>query len=273
MADQRTVLITGANSGLGLAASLEFAKRGFRTIGTVRSKSKAKTVHEAATERGLDVETVLLDVTDEARCQEVVDEHRPDILVNNAGYMLYKAIEEVTDDEARDLLETMVIAPARLARLCIPVMRERGWGRIIQVSSLSARASFPLMGWYQASKQALEGLSDAMRLEVAGDGISVVLIEPGVFRSDLSEEFKAPQGSADSRYANAYAQSREMFVRLERFMTETETVARVVVRAATARSPRARYPVGLDAQLSVLSGPFTPDALRDIAIRRSSGLS
>jgi NAD(P)-dependent dehydrogenase (short-subunit alcohol dehydrogenase family) len=272
MSEQKTVLITGANSGLGLATALEFSMRGYRTVGTVRSEAKGSVVKEAAEEQGLDIATVLLDVVDAERCAEVVAAVEPDILVNNAGYMLYSAIEEVDDSAARDLLETMVIAPARLARLCLPAMRERGWGRIIQISSLSARASFPLMGWYQASKQALEGVSDALRLEVAGSGVSVVLIEPGVFRSVLSEEFSAPQRSEDSLYAHAYEQSRKMFTNFERFMTETATVAKVVVRAAEARAPRARYPVGLDAQLSVLTGPFTPDALRDFAIRRTTGL-
>lgn len=270
--EQKTVLITGANSGLGLATALEFAKAGYRTVGTVRSDTKAKIVSAAAAEHGLSIETVQLDVVDAERCAEVVATVQPDILVNNAGYMLYSAIEEVDDDAARDLLETMVIAPARLSRLCLSTMRERGWGRIIQISSLSARASFPLMGWYQASKQALEGVSDALRIEVAGSGISVILIEPGVFRSALSEEFSAPQGSENSRYANAYEQSRTMFSNFERFMTETDTVAKVVLKAAKARAPKARYPVGLDAQLSLLSGPFTPDALRDFAIRKTTGL-
>jgi len=272
MTAQKTVLITGANSGLGLETLLEFAAKGYRSIGTVRSDAKAEVVHDAARARELEVETVELDVVDADRCRDVVESFEPDILVNNAGYMLYSAIEEVDDDAARDLLETMVLAPIRLARLCLPAMRERGWGRIIQISSLSARASFPLMGWYQGSKQALEGVSDALRLEVAGDGISVVLIEPGVFRSALSEEFTAPQGSEDSRYAPAYERSRDLFSGLERFMTETETVAKAVVRAAEARSPRARYPVGLDALVTLATSPFTPAALRDVAIRRATGL-
>lgn len=272
MSDQKTVLITGANSGLGLATALKFAALGYRTVGTVRSDAKADSVHEAAKEQGVAVETAVLDVVDAQRCEEVIAEFQPDILINNAGYMLYSAIEEVEDSAARDLLETMVIAPARLSRLCLPGMRERGWGRIIQISSLSARASFPLMGWYQASKQALEGVSDALRLEVAGSGVSVILIEPGVFRSSLSEDFSAPQGSEDSRYAGAYEQSQKMFSIFERFMTETDAVAKVVVRAAEARSPRSRYPVGLDAQLSLLTGPFTPDALRDFAIRKTTRL-
>lgn len=268
----RTVLTTGANGGLGLATVLEMARRGHRSVGTVRSAEKAEVVAAAADEAGLAVETMVLDVTDDEACRAVIDAVRPDVVVNNAGYMLYSAVEEVSDDAARELLETMVIAPLRLARLSLVHMRERGWGRIIQVSSLSARASFPLMGWYQGAKQALEGVSDALRLEVAADGIAVVLIEPGVFRSDLSAQFVDPAAKPDSRYAGAYAQSRAMFSRVQRLMTEPEAVASVIAKAASARTPKARYVVGLDAQFQILSTPLTPTGLRDFALRKSSGL-
>ena len=268
----RTVLTTGANSGLGLESTIEFAKRGHRSIGTVRSKAKAKIVAEAASEAGVEVETLLLDVTDADGCRKVIEAFEPDVLVNNAGYMLYGAVEEIEEVDATALLDTMVVAPMRLARLCIPSMRAQGWGRIIQISSLSARISFPLMGWYQGAKQGLEGVSDALRLEVAGDGIAVVLIEPGVFRSELSSEFAAPQGAESSRYADAYAQTAKTFGQMEPFLTDARTVAKTVVRAAEARAPRARYPVGLDAQLGVLSAPFTPAIVRDLVLRRSSRL-
>ena len=272
MSEQRTVLTTGANGGLGLASVIELARRGHDSVATVRSEAKADLVATAADRAGVTVRTELLDVNDADACGDVVERVRPDVLVNNAGDMLYSAIEDVADDDARALLETMVLAPIRLARLCLPHMRGNGWGRIIQICSVSARVSVPLMGWYQGAKKALEGVSDALRVEVAGDGIAVVLIEPGVFRSELSEEFNEVQGSAGSRYAEAYAQSQQIFARTERFMTEPEAVAKVVAGAAEARAPRARYPVGLDAQLSLLSAPLTPTPLRDLVLRRSMGL-
>jgi NAD(P)-dependent dehydrogenase (short-subunit alcohol dehydrogenase family) len=268
----RTVLTTGANGGLGLATVIEMARRGHRSVGTVRSEVKAEEVLAACRAESVDVEVEILDVTDADAGVNVIDTIRPDVLVNNAGYMLYSAIEEVSDDEARALLETMVVAPIRLARQCIPHMRDNGWGRIIQISSLSARASFPLMGWYQGAKHALEGVSDALRLEVAGDGIAVTLIEPGVFRSELSEEFVDVESKRGSRYEKAYAASQQMFGRMDRFMTEPETVAKVIAKAAETRSPKARYAVGLDAQFQILTGPLTPTGLRDFALRKSSGL-
>lgn len=272
MPTPRTCLTTGANSGLGLATVIELAKRGHRSVGTVRSEAKAAIVHDAAGAEGVSVETEILDVTDTDGCHEVIDKVRPDALINNAGYMLYRAVEDADDDEARALLETLVVAPARLARLCVPHMRDNSWGRIVQISSISARSTFPLMGWYQGAKMALEGVSDALRLEVAGDGIGVVLIQPGLFRSELTDEFAPPDDAAQSHYAAAYEASGRLLGQAERFMTDAAAVAKVVARAVDARSPRARYTAGLDAQMNAISGPFTPTALRDRALRLSTGL-
>jgi len=269
---RRKVLTTGCNSGLGLATVLEMARRGHHSIGTVRSPEKTKIVAEAAAREGVEVTTQILDVTDAAACAEVVRDIEPDVLINNAGYMVYAAIEEVEDEDARNLLETMVLAPTRLARLCIPHMRANGWGRIIQVSSISARVSFPLMGWYQGCKQALEGISDAMRIELASSGIAVALVEPGIFRSEMSQEFSAPKNAGESRYATAYERSGSFYGRLGAMMTDADTVAQVIADAVGSRSPRARYPVGLDAQFNLLSDPVTPTALRDRALRTFFGL-
>ncbi|MEZ4332640.1 MAG: SDR family NAD(P)-dependent oxidoreductase [Myxococcota bacterium] len=268
---QRTVLTTGSNSGLGLATVLEVARRGYDSVGTVRSTAKAEIVAAAAEEAGVSVRTQVLDVNDADACAALVEAVRPDALVNNAGYMQFAAVEEVGDAEARQLFETLVLAPTRLARLCIPHMRARGWGRIVQVSSISARVSFPLMGWYQGCKQALEGLSDAMRLELASAGIAVSLIEPGLFESSVSHDLTSGT-KPDSPYAAAYQRSTSIYGSLGLLMTDVQTVARVVVDAIHARSPRARYPVGLDARFNVLSDPVTPTALRDRAMRTFFGL-
>lgn len=267
----RTVLTTGSSSGLGLATVIELARRGHDSVGSVRSAAKAELVAAAAEEAGVAVRTVLLDVDDAKGCADVVDAIRPDALVNNAGFMRFAAVEEVDDAEARRLFETLVVAPIRLARLCLPAMRERGFGRIVQISSISARASFPLMGWYQGCKQALEGISDALRLEVASAGIAVSLIEPGLFESGMSHDLGA-EASPESPYAKAYARSARIYGSLGALMTDAATVARVIADAIESRSPSARYPVGMDAQFNVLSDPVTPTALRDRAIRAFFGL-
>src|SRR6266702_3774742 len=186
--DERVVLTTGANSGLGLATVIEVARKGFRSVGTVRSRAKAAAVRTAAREAGVEVETTLLDVTDPDGCARVIERIKPWALVNNAGTSFTGAVEDVGDDEARAALETTVVAPMRLARLAVPHMRERGEGRVVNVSSVAGLTTLPLMGWYQGAKHALEALSDALRIEVGGDGIRVIVVEPGSFRTGIWDE-------------------------------------------------------------------------------------
>jgi NAD(P)-dependent dehydrogenase (short-subunit alcohol dehydrogenase family) len=271
---ERTVLTTGANSGLGLATAIEIARRGYRSIGSVRDDAKAATVHAAALAAGVTVETVLLDVTDAARCAAVVDEIGPVYgLVNNAGYSVTGAIEDVTDDEARAVLETMVIAPMRLARLVLPAMRERRSGRIVMISSIYGRTTTPFTGWYQAAKHAVEGATDALRMEVAGFGVKVVLVEPGGFRTAIFDEVSrdiAKRGG--SPYTSAYERMVQANRMAQPFLGDPVQVARLVGRLLAAANPRARYLIGLDAQAAALSERFAPTFLSDLVNRRVLGL-
>jgi NAD(P)-dependent dehydrogenase (short-subunit alcohol dehydrogenase family) len=271
--DGKVVLTTGANSGIGLATAVKLATLGFRSIGTVRSESKAAAVMAAAKEVGVRVETVLLDVTDAMRCAEVVNQVRPWAIVNNAGYSGVGAIEDVSDDEARHQLETMVVAPMRLARLALPHMRAAGDGRIVNVSSIYGLTTTPFSGWYQASKHALEAASDALRLEVARDGIRVVLIEPGGFKTGIWEEFESDVSRReDSGYEAAYHRIRALIQPFMPFMGEPEGAAKVIAKALTVKVPHARYLVGRDAQMIAASQPFLPAAVRDRVTRFLVGL-
>jgi len=270
----QTVLTTGANSGIGLACVLEVAKRGYRSVGSVRSEAKAEVVHKAAADAGVEVETVLLDVVDAARCEAVVAELGPLYgLVNNAGYGVTGAVEDVDDDEARAVLETMVLAPMRLARLALPAMREAKAGRIVNVSSIMGRTTTPFTGWYQASKHALEGVTDALRIEVASDGIKVVLVEPGGFKTGIWEELErdiAKRG--DSRFGSAYRRSQQLMKLTEPVMGDPGQVAKVISSVLSSRSPRARYLVGIDANLIALTDRFTPTSLKDRVTRFGLGI-
>jgi NAD(P)-dependent dehydrogenase (short-subunit alcohol dehydrogenase family) len=273
MSETRTAVTTGANSGIGLATVLALARRGFRSVGTVRTEAKAAVVAEAARELDVTVETVLLDVTDADGCARVIEEHKPFALINNAGYSVTGSIEDVTDAEARAAFETMTLAPMRLARLAIPHMRAGGGGRIVNVSSIYGRASTPLTGWYQGAKHALEGLSDALRMEVARDGIRVTLIEPGGFRTGIWEETEREIAKrAGSRYDSAYRRTLTTTRLSQPLMGDPVQCAKVITSALTTRWPRARYLVGRDAQAFALWSALTPTEMKDRIVRLAMSL-
>ncbi|MBI2704013.1 MAG: SDR family oxidoreductase [Actinobacteria bacterium] len=270
--DRRTVLVTGANSGIGLATALEAARRGHRSIGTVRSAAKAETVLAAAAEHDVDVDTMLLDVTDPERGAAVIGDVQPDALVNNAGYSITGAVEDVTDDEARHAFETMVLAPMRLSRLAIPHMRAKGWGRIVNVSSIYGRAATPLTGWYQGCKHALEGLSDALRMEVARDHIKVVLIEPGGFRTGIWEETEREiDKRRGSRFGDSYSRTLSTTKLFQPVMGRPEHCAAAIIDTVEG-NPRARYLVGIDAQALGLIQNVVPTSIKDRVARLTLGL-
>jgi NAD(P)-dependent dehydrogenase (short-subunit alcohol dehydrogenase family) len=268
-----TVLVTGANSGLGLATALELARRGHHVVGTTRSEEKADTLRAAAAELGVEVDTTLLDVTDAGRCAEVVDAVRPRVVVNNAGYALTGPVENVPDEEAERLLATLLVAPMRLARLALPHIRDQGGGRIVNISSILGRVSNPLTGWYQAAKHGLEAASDALRIEVARDGIDVVLIEPGFFATAIFDELEADERRfGDDRYREAFRRTRQGLERTRPLMGDPRDVARTVVRAVETSRPRPRYLVGIDAQVLDATRPLTPTAINDRLQRMVTGL-
>jgi NAD(P)-dependent dehydrogenase (short-subunit alcohol dehydrogenase family) len=270
---ERTVLTTGAGTGIGLAAVIELARRGFQSVAGVRSPAKARAVSRAARAAGVKVRTVMLDVKDADGCERVMKELKPYGLVNNAGIAAGGAIEDVSDQDAREALETMVLGPMRLARLAIPHMREQGGGRIVNISSIYGLMTTPLTGWYQASKHALEALSDALRVELAADGIAVVLIEPGAFRSNIWESASNDvQRRVDSEYFAAYRRLEEGIKASQRLMGDPIEVARLIASVITAKSPKARYLVGYDARAIDIYSKLLPTEVRDRLARITLGL-
>ena len=274
----KSVLVTGANSGIGLVTCLEMAGAGWDVVGSARTAERAALVHQAAEERGLSLRTVLLDVDDAASCARAVSEVEEltgglTALVNNAGYARSGAVEDLDDDEVRAQLETNVVAPMRLARLVLPGMRERGEGRIVNISSVAGRLSTPLMGWYCASKHALEAVTDALRMEVEGDGVKVALVEPGMFATDVWSAAKPgayPEPTTE-RYAAAYARGATLGTRSDK-LPDPVWVARTVRLALTNPVPLARYVVGADAVGGILAETLLPTVVTDYVKALSTGL-
>lgn len=275
MADEQplTALVTGANSGIGLATLVELARRGVHAVGTVRSAAKARIVHAAARESGVEVDTLILDVTNATACARVIGSVRPHALVNNAGISNLGAVEDVSDAEARNQLEIMLVAPIRLARLAIPHMREAGGGRIVNVSSVYGMMTTPMSGWYQASKHGLEAVSDALRMEVARDGIRVILIQPGGFDTGIWDNgAEAVSRRRGSRYTTPYERTLQGVNLTRPLMGDPRTVARVIASAVTSKRPGNRYRVGYDAQLARAYTRLVPEQVRDRLARVTLGL-
>lgn len=162
---RRPVLVTGANSGIGLATVLHLARLGFPVVGSARTAAKAETIQRQAEAAGVPVDTVVLDVADSGSYENVVAGLDPWGVVNNAGYINLGAIEDVDMDSVRRQFETMVFGPMRIVALSLPAMRMRGEGRILNVISVAAHTTGPPVGWYSAVKHALAAATEALRIE------------------------------------------------------------------------------------------------------------
>jgi NAD(P)-dependent dehydrogenase (short-subunit alcohol dehydrogenase family) len=248
--DPRAVLITGSSSGIGLALARRFAERGWRVFATMRRPEAGQALRDEAGARGWRLTTPQLDVTHDASVAAATGaalqetQGRLDVLVNNAGYYAFGALEETTPDELRAQLETNVIGVHRVSRAVLPAMRARRTGTIVTLGSISGRVAVPMVGPYHASKWALEGMIEALRLELLPFGVRVVLIEPGPHQSELhvKEVQSAASRLPDSPYAALLSAYRRQATRLRR--AQLGGLVDVIERAATAAHPRLRWPVG-----------------------------
>ncbi|MFZ4878405.1 oxidoreductase [Janthinobacterium sp. Mn2066] len=242
---QKTVaLITGASSGMGKDFALRLIKEGYAVYGAARRVDKMADIEAASGH------VLALDVTDDdsmaAAVQQIIKEQgRIDVLINNAGYGQFGALEDVPLDEGRRQMETNLFGAARLVQLCLPHMRAQGYGRIFNISSIGGKLAGPLGGWYHASKFALEGYSDALRLEVKPFGIAVVVIEPG----GVESEWAGIATQEASRYSaqGAYAGLVKGFGKIQENTGQapTRVISDLIVKALKAKQPKARYHGGV----------------------------
>jgi NAD(P)-dependent dehydrogenase (short-subunit alcohol dehydrogenase family) len=264
MADNshKTVLITGASSGIGEAAALHLAELGYTVYAGARRLERMSDL----VDRGIRTKTV--DVTDDASMTALVEAiiaetGRIDVLVNNAGYGLYGALEDVPIEEARRQFDVNLFGLARLTQLVLPQMRQQHDGYIVNVSSMGGKIWEPLGSWYHASKFAVEGLSDSLRVEVAEFGIKVVIIQPGTIRSEWSG-IAADQLEASSA-STPYARQAKLVgaglrgVDQMRLASGPEVVAEAIAKAVQSPRPRTRYVVGGGARGILLAERMLPD--------------
>src|ERR1700674_872732 len=248
----KSVLITGATDGLGKALALLLAERGYRVFAAGRSAQKLAQLDSIAREKNLALESIALDVCSDASVQSAVQTvlgktNAIDVLVNNAGVNYTAAVEDLTMQDWRAQFETNVFGVLRVTRAVLPHMRERRSGRILMMSSLSGLVTPPTQGAYSSSKHAVEGLSNALRMELYPFGIDVVLIEPGYIITGIQKaaaELSKPYLEKGGPYAPLYA---KFFTSVNDMRTKSKTTpgtgARVIVLAIQATRPKARYGV------------------------------
>ncbi|MFN7950124.1 MAG: SDR family NAD(P)-dependent oxidoreductase [bacterium] len=270
-------LVTGTSSGFGLLASVDLAAAGFRVVATMRNLDKRQPLLDAAARSKVELDVVRLDVTDAesiASARRHVEERygRLDVLVNNAGYGLIGAVEDVSAEVFRAQLETNVIGLAEVTRAFLPMMRAQRSGRVINVSSMGGRTTFPIFAPYHASKFAVEGLTEAMQYELAPFGIHVALIEPGAFGTEFDRGSMVRASSPSSPYRRILENMDSRMSRFRFLAQNPRWVSRTIVRAARARRPRLRYPVGIDAYFMIAMRPLVPWRVRHWLNARAIGV-
>jgi NAD(P)-dependent dehydrogenase (short-subunit alcohol dehydrogenase family) len=267
------VLITGCSTGIGRATAQYLAERGLTVYATARRPESIEDLE------GHGCKLLQLDVTDEDSMRAAVAaveeaEGAVGALVNNAGYSLSGAVESVSMDEVRRQFETNVLGLIRMCQLVLPGMRRQGFGRIVNVSSMGGKLTFPGGGVYHATKHAVEALSDALRFEVKGFGVDVVVIEPGLIRTNFAGTAVSSVPQDDGPYAkfnSAVAASTAGAYQgaLGKLGGGPETVAKAIERAITAERPRSRYPVTPSARLFMTQRKLLPDRAWDAVVGTS----
>ncbi len=268
------ILITGTSSGIGLATAVECAAAGHRVIATLRNLDKRAALEKAAKDRGVKIEVEQLDVTQEgagAKVRELVMKYGPIYaLVNNAGVAVGGAFEEQSEEDVREQFETNVFGLMAMTRAVLPAMRTAGRGRIINVSSVSGRITFPLLSIYGATKHAVEGFSEGLRWEVEPFGIQVVNVEPGMVKTPIFTENqrRGAMVSMEGPYASMNGHVEDLLLRDIDKAASADTVGSAIARLVTEPSPPFRVVLGTDARALVTLHRLLPDRLFSLGMRR-----
>lgn len=254
-------IVTGGSSGIGELTARQLHAKGYQVYAVARRTKRMSGLADA----GIHVHEV--DLTVDASMRDLVErvkveQGRIDLLVNNAGFGAFGAVETVPLEDARAQFEVNVFGLARMTQLVLPTMRETGRGRIVNVSSIAGYVAEPYGGWYHASKHAVEGLSDCLRMELRPFGIDVVLVEPGPVRTEWNAI--AARSLADASKGTPYEKQARATRRALKAMNSgvlavpASRVSEVIVRASVDDDPRPRYPVGRRAALIIALAKYLP---------------
>jgi len=271
-----TILITGATAGIGRHTAIALARAGHRVFAAGRRKAALESLAKEAK-----IEGVVLDVTSAdsiASAKKFIDEktngYGVDAVVNNAGFGMLGPLEDVTDENLRKQYDTNVFGLMSVTRAFLPQMRARGFGRIVNVSSMGGKMTFPLMGAYNSTKYAVESLSDALRNELHPFGIGVSLVEPGYIRTEFADvamsNLSVPESSP---FAPIAARASEILALFEKTGVGPEHVSRAIRKAIESRRPSARYVAPWRTYFALWAFNAMPTAWMDAILRVATGLT
>jgi len=250
---EKVAIVTGSSSGIGFETSLALAREGYFTYATMRDTTKSNKIKEIAQKENLKINVLELDVDDEKSVKSAIaqildQKQRIDVLVNNAGWGLWGCVEDVSIDEFKEQFETNFFSIIRLIQEVAPAMRKQGSGTIVNVSSVVGRIGFPASPAYISSKFALEGLSESLRFEFAPFGVNVIIIEPGVIKTNFMKNMKmAKKSELDTVYKDITTKVVSGVKMMVEMGTPPKEVANTIVKAIKDKNPLPRYVVGNDA--------------------------
>jgi NAD(P)-dependent dehydrogenase (short-subunit alcohol dehydrogenase family) len=266
---KKVCLVTGASSGIGYATALELIRAGWCVYGVARRVERMAALKEAGGR------ALAMEMKSEADMERVVaailsEQGRIDTVVNNAGIGIHGSIEETPLDKARELFEVNLFGVVRLTQLILPTMRQQGSGTIVNVSSIGGEIALPLGAWYYASKHALEAFSDTLRMEVKRFGIRVVIVQPGIIKTEFEnltpDELRTVSGHGPYKeLAEAMAAKAETALdpKVEGKATDPAVVGQCIRKAIESASPKPRYAVGYVAGTLLRMNRFLPTRLFD----------
>jgi len=265
---KKIALVTGASAGIGKSTVEQLLNDGLTVYATARRLEKMKDLET----KGAIIRK--LDVTDDTSINTVVEEilqkeGKIDVLVNNAGYGSYGAIEDVSLKEARRQFDVNIFGLARLSQLVLPHMRKNNYGKIINISSMGGKVYTPMGGWYHATKHALEGFSDCLRIEAAPFGVDVIIVQPGGIKTEWGDIAikNMLEKSGNGVYSKIANNTAKAFKKSYKSASEPEVIAKVISKAIKARRPKTRYVAGYMAKPVLFMRRILPDRTFDWMIK------